>query len=531
MKLNLGQKKKLRKPPKQYAFVGKEPWKKFVKQRITEDWEELSVKQSKRVRKRKYPHRTFRKGYTGLLEEEKGNVEPGEVPDRAIMWKKARKGKDGEEVDPELAEICDTIDTLLDKQSKGEFIPCGSEDVLKKAFKTPEHAGRVRGVGSLVTPTVFFNIPAGKRCRITKAELLAHDREREAEYEKDKQEMVAELERTSQEMAELKAMLGSNNPSPRLSEHASCGPKDASPLVVKHLEPLLVLVDDDCVLVIPIPPENKGLRKCELAVGTIENKVAFGLLFDDEDMNKSIHGVPMQAGCARVSVDGPIKGDALIPIPVVGEMETVNQAVGSHVSWPRDLIIVPNARPLAKSREKVSKPRNDFKKVQSMFRNMEINKNVPSRFRVLYKHAKTLMETTGDSIQIPCDTEVFGNDKTIFVLHENIIDLLEFKRIGQGAISAYMVCLHVVVSENNNLDLFAFVDPGATFTLNSEFETYLVNRLKEGNPDRLFLMPHNSNYHWILVLIWGGEIYILNPLPRSTTYPDLEKAVSSVWKL
>lgn len=84
-----------------------------------------------------------------------------------------------------------------------------------------------------------------------------------------------------------------------------------------------------------------------MAVGTIENKVAFGLLFDDEDMNKSIHGVPMQAGCSRVSVDGPINGDALIPIPVVGEMETVNQAVGSHVSWPRNLNIVPNAPPLA----------------------------------------------------------------------------------------------------------------------------------------------------------------------------------------
>lgn len=93
---------------------------------------------------------------------------------------------------------------------------------------------------------------------------------------------------------------------------------------------------------------------------------------------------------------------------------------------------------LQKSRKKVSEPRNDLKKVQSVFRNMEINKNVPSRFRVLYKHAKTLMETTGESIQIPCDTEVFGDDKTIFVLHENIIDLLEFKMIGQGAISAYI---------------------------------------------------------------------------------------------
>ncbi|KAL6582611.1 hypothetical protein OROMI_004689 [Orobanche minor] len=57
----LGQKKKLRKPPKKYAFVGKEPWKKFVAQRITEDWQLLSEKQSKSVSNRKYPHRMSRK--------------------------------------------------------------------------------------------------------------------------------------------------------------------------------------------------------------------------------------------------------------------------------------------------------------------------------------------------------------------------------------------------------------------------------------------------------------------------------------
>ena len=86
-------------------------------------------------------------------------------------------------------------------------------------------------------------------------------------------------------------------------------------------------------------------RKCELAVGTIENKVAFGLLFDDDNMNKSIHGVPIESRCVRVSMDGPIQGQAKIPKPVPGEIETVEQAVGSYVSWPRDLIIFPNAPP------------------------------------------------------------------------------------------------------------------------------------------------------------------------------------------
>lgn len=81
---------------------------------------------------------------------------------------------------------------------------------------------------------------------------------------------------------------------------------------------------------------------------------------------------------------------------------------------------------------------NDLGKVQSLFENIEINKNVPKRFRLLYKHATTFMKSTGNSIQIPCDAEVFGVEKRIFILHENITALLEFNMIGQGAISAYM---------------------------------------------------------------------------------------------
>ncbi|KAK1362597.1 hypothetical protein POM88_047071 [Heracleum sosnowskyi] len=213
--------------------------------------------------------------------------------------------------------------------------------------------------------------------RITKAELLARDRERDAELENAKQEMERtrqEMERTREEMVQaLKAMGLANIPSPKLSEMASCGQKVASPSVVKDLDQLLV-DDDDCVPIKPIPPENKGPRKCELVVDTVENKV--------------------------------------------------------------------------------------------------------------------------------------------------------FKMIGQAIISSYMAYLHSKVHENDNLDLFAFCDPGATFTLNSDFEAYLFNRLREGNPDRLFFFPHNTNCHWILVLMWGGEIFVLNPLPRSTTFPDLEKTIS-----
>lgn len=80
-----------------------------------------------------------------------------------------------------------------------------------------------------------------------------------------------------------------------------------------------------------------------MAVEILANKVAFGMVFlVDGEMSKKIHGKPMPHGCVRVSVDAWIQPDALIPMCVDGEIETVVQAVCSHVAWPEELIVVRN---------------------------------------------------------------------------------------------------------------------------------------------------------------------------------------------
>lgn len=71
---------------------------------------------------------------------------------------------------------------------------------------------------------------------------------------------------------------------------------------------------------------------------TIENKVAFGLVFDDAEINQSVNAVLVEPGCVHVLVDGIIQGDALVPVPIPGEIEKVSQAVGSQVAWPQNLI-------------------------------------------------------------------------------------------------------------------------------------------------------------------------------------------------
>lgn len=51
-----------------------------------------------------------------------------------------------------------------------------------------------------------------------------------------------------------------------------------------------------------------------------------------------VHGIDIPLGHQCVSVDGFIKPDALLPVPIRGELETVRDAVGSFLAWPEELI-------------------------------------------------------------------------------------------------------------------------------------------------------------------------------------------------
>ncbi|XP_074342473.1 uncharacterized protein LOC141680040 [Apium graveolens] len=217
--------------------------------------------------------------------------------------------------------------------------------------------------------------------------------------------------------------------------------------------------------------------------------------------------IKKETGYVRVQVDGIIKEDALVPVPIASEIETIRQAVGSLLAWPEDMVIF----------TPVTGRNLEMKKLQP-------SENVPRRFMLLYKHAVTIMKEANDSIQIPCGEEVFGVEKLIYLLHENVMALLGFKMIGQAAISTYMAYLQTKVRKRKHSDMFAFLDPSATFKLNDDFQNYIIARMRSG-PSRIFLLPQNESYHWILIMIWESEIFILNPLPHQKRFTALEEAL------
>ncbi|KAK1404627.1 hypothetical protein POM88_004232 [Heracleum sosnowskyi] len=345
----------------------------------------------------------------------------------------------------------------------------------------------------------------------------------QTEYSKMKEDRYAVEEECAKlqrelmsEIAQPKAM---NNvatilPSPLLSGKASIHPEkyqlEAIKLKPAVAKELVLNNDNECIAIDPPPPPSgkEAPRLCELAVDSRDNKVAYGVVFPhEEEMSDKIHGSPMQPGCLRVSVYGSIKPDALLPIPILGEMEKVSQAVGSHIAWPQNLIIFPTD---AIEKKEVLQSKKDeldeLQRMQTLFYQTERNENVPEHFR------------------------------TIFLLHENLIALFKFEKIGQAIISTYMMHLHTMIRESGKLETFYFFDPVATFQLNDDFKLYVVNRMREGNVDRIFFLPHCSNEHWILTIIWDGEIFILDPLPPTrqvplVQYPALEKALIGALKI
>ena len=90
------------------------------------------------------------------------------------------------------------------------------------------------------------------------------------------------------------------------------------------------------------------------------------------------------------------------------------------------------------SKSNKAKEKNELQKLQALFNKVELKKNVSNCYKLLYKHTTTFMKASAASIQIPFDVEIFGNEKTIFILHENLTCLLEFQMIGQAIITTYM---------------------------------------------------------------------------------------------
>lgn len=252
---------------------------------------------------------------------------------------------------------------------EGKVEVSGVDDVLTKVLGNPEHKGRVRGQGVHVKQSTYFNLPRPKRKRTMDEKI----QESVQKFVAEETEKIVK-QRDAFWMAEIEKLKGSLSEkitraegSPMIdSQQGSCSKGaqgilkelDVSSCVKKKLD----LVEDQNVDeknekvedVVPIGggdneieilleksvKDDLGCSEWLLAVGNTSNVVAYATMETDVPSgNQILHGVPVAKENARVSITRVIQGSAAIPFPIQDEITTVEQAVGTYIAWPRELIL------------------------------------------------------------------------------------------------------------------------------------------------------------------------------------------------
>ncbi|KAI5334685.1 hypothetical protein L3X38_024818 [Prunus dulcis] len=139
-------KEKLSQPRETYKFIEKAQWDAFVASRLGRNSSTIIDCLEKDM----------------LLEDQLEETMPGVEIDRSTLWKRARQDKHGNIPDPKVAEKAKLIDELQKQVSEGKVSVYDSNDVLTMALG-PEHPGRVRAVGSGISPRQYFNLPKPQR--------------------------------------------------------------------------------------------------------------------------------------------------------------------------------------------------------------------------------------------------------------------------------------------------------------------------------------------------------------------------------
>nr|XP_011468170.1 PREDICTED: uncharacterized protein LOC101300845 [Fragaria vesca subsp. vesca] len=155
-----------------------------------------------------------------------------------------------------------------------------------------------------------------------------------------------------------------------------------------------------------------------------------------------IHGVPLGENHMRVTVIRAIEGDAFVPIPVRDEILTVDDAVGSCVAWPKDLVVTLAAK-AAIAATHVKKPRRGYGRKKPGLpdendKDLEhLPPNLPHDLKDLCTWANKYL-TGGKTINTIFVCELFGRPKKAAIFRSDVYKIAHLKEVSNGAILFYM---------------------------------------------------------------------------------------------
>ncbi|KAL6204906.1 hypothetical protein ACLB2K_022173 [Fragaria x ananassa] len=439
---------KLKNPLDDYRCIPKLHWSLFVEDRISEEFKELRGVQSAKRNLNKYNHRMSRKGYAqSRVELAKKLGVPIEMLDRAIMWLNAHSDKDGNFSSPEVVNTAKRIETLKKQESEGSLTTVGSTDVLTLALKKPEHPGRVRGVGGFVRPNVVFDLPI-KRKRGGGSQATRKSNEScNPNFEKVQTNSI------NVELSSVKKRLDLD--AEKFVEYAIDPHEVPDP---KQNEETTMDLDEVTDFA---PKAANYITLIRWKIVVIAKVIDVG----GESSIQLLHGVPLGENNVRVSVIRAIEGDALISIPVRDEILTVDDAVGSCVAWPNDLVVTHGAKAVTATTET-----KEGKTVNTVFQ-----------------------------------ADLFGHPKKEYICKADVYAIAHKKEVSNCALFFYMSYLNKVLKQNKVEDMMRFIDSNKVNAIGNGTPTARSRDLsvmyKNGKPGQIYLIPYNTGQHWTLTIV------------------------------
>ncbi|CAL2259548.1 unnamed protein product [Prunus armeniaca] len=158
------------------------------------------------------------------------------------------------------------------------------------------------------------------------------------------------------------------------------------------------------------------------------------------------------------------------------------------------------------------------------------NVEVPSSLQSFFRYVETTLKPQGKIMTFNIEKEVFGADRSTFVLHEDITQFAGMEEIGATVVAVYMRCLYDRLREANMCSMVGFIDP-AQVSANAGSLTdrsrIVASRLQKTDGEQIFMMPYNPGRHWVLLIVKAKRetVDFLDPLPGNRVVDEEGKNI------
>ncbi|KAI8523445.1 hypothetical protein RHMOL_Rhmol13G0074100 [Rhododendron molle] len=294
-------------------------------------------------------------------------------------------------------------------------------------------------------------------------------------------------------------------------------------------------------------PESK---QCRLALGSVDNIVAYGTMYWKSGPNELLHTVPLGDSNMRVSIDVVKVKEALLPVPISKDVTTVGDAIGCQVGSKRLTKVAPKIPTMVGNERNFSCFPHNMEIIMYFFhinfelldtkclalvalkkhviigneravkqggvagrrgvigsneatsKNVEWEKNLEciKMYSELVKHVQE-----GAGYTIPLDKDLFGVEVDVNLQKVDMEAICHMKWLTGTCIMLYMRLLYFNIKASNMDTRFAFFNPCGLSEHYKDGDIsksgMLARRLEDVKNNQLLLVPLNTGTHWVFCII------------------------------